>query len=80
VAIVTLTVAFSNLRADLLPTVREITDGDPAMTPDSVVDDLLQVETGFWLVTLVSVMLLLGNAGALLLHRRAQLDETAVDR
>ena len=71
-AIVTLTVALSNLRTDLLPPVREITDGDPTLTPDAVVDELLHVEAGFWLVALVSVMLVLGNVGALLLHRRAQ--------
>jgi hypothetical protein len=76
VAVVTLLVALSNLREALLPQARELADGDRTMSPEELVADVLHVEPGFWLVALALVMLLLGNAGALLSHRRAQLSET----
>ncbi len=78
-AIGTLTVALSNLRTALRPTVEEITEGDDAMDPDALLADILHVEPGFWLVALVSVLLVLGNAVALVLHRRARQVEAAVD-
>jgi len=72
-AVVTLVVARSNLRSVLLPQAKEIAADSPKehLDPDSLVDQALHVELGFWLVVGVLALVLLFNAGTVFLSRRA---------
>lgn len=75
VAVVTMVVALSNLRSALLPQAEGIaasTAGDPqALDAESLVDDALHLELGFWFVAVLLAMILVANAGTVFLTRRA---------
>lgn len=77
VTVVTLVVAQANLKSVLLPQLRGVAESSaPAGSepPDleSGVDEALEVRIGFWLVVAVLVAVLLLNAGAAVLSRRAR--------
>jgi hypothetical protein len=77
VAVVTLVVAQANLKSVLLTELQEVVESSaPAGSarPDleSGVDKALEVGIGFWLVVAVLVAVLLLNAGAAVLSRRAR--------
>ena len=73
VAIVLMVVAMANLRSALLPRARDIAKGEttaPGMDPESLVDDVLHTEAGFWLIVAVLTVIMLGNVGGMVLTRR----------
>lgn len=73
VAIVTVIVALGNLRAVLLPQLRDIAKGTttaPGNDPESIVDDLLHTEAGFWLVAIVLALVMLLNLGGVFVSKK----------
>jgi hypothetical protein len=71
VAVVTVVVALGNLRTLLVPQANEIATDEAGLDPDSLVDEALHTEVGFWLVAGLSAVLVLGNLGAVFLSRKA---------
>lgn len=71
VAVVTVLVALSNLRAVLLPQAEELagTADEPGVDAKSLLDDTLHTEPGFWVVAGLLAVILLLNVGGLVKTR-----------
>jgi hypothetical protein len=72
VTVVTLLMARANLKSTLLTQLQDVAGNTDPERLESGVDGALEVRVGFWLVVTVLVAVLLLNAGAALLSRRAR--------